>query len=239
MVAHDNLNCLKNLLRLMCCDGTLKTAEKAFLSRAAKEMAVLVEDWNALLKSVLKDPAGCWPIEDRTKAAAALKAIVVMAKADGQVDEAEKEFALQFAKAAGISKDEWRRLLCDIDAENLFEPFQTAAPNLIVLTDNFDKLDAFLKTARDNGVTVETTDTQTLLQTPAKPDGVVCFHAAPDKDATLALAAMLLEKTAPHQPVCILTRFEGNQVKYLHEAGIETCIIEPANDRDLNAFRQA
>jgi uncharacterized tellurite resistance protein B-like protein len=235
-VTQDNVNCLKNLLRLICQDGQIHAREKAFLARAAQALAVPVEDWNALLKSVRKDPAPCWPIEDRSKAAAALKAIVVMAKADGQVDQTEKQFALQFAKAAGISKEDWKKLLATIDVENLFEPFQAAEAKLIVLADDFDKLDAFVKTARDNGMAAETTDAQTLLQTPAKPDGVVCFHASPDKEATLTRALMLLEKTAPQKPVCVLTRFQGLQVKYLHEAGLQTCIIEPANARDLRTI---
>jgi hypothetical protein len=30
VTATDNLNCIKNLIQLMCCDGTLRTAEKSF-----------------------------------------------------------------------------------------------------------------------------------------------------------------------------------------------------------------
>ncbi|MBP8606307.1 MAG: DUF533 domain-containing protein [Phycisphaerae bacterium] len=232
-IMQDNLNCLKNLLRLMCCDGKIEPQEKAFLARAAQELAVPVKNWRILLQTVLEDPVGCWPVDDHTKAAAALKAMIVMAKADGRVDEVEKQFVLQFAKAAGIRKEEWKRLLSEIDVANLFAPFQSPAKTLMILKEDFDNLDAFLKTACDSGLTVQTADVQGFLKAPAENDTIICFHASPDKDITLTRAVMLLEKTAPVLPVCILTRFQGHQVKYLHEAGVKTCIIEPVYPKDL------
>lgn len=235
-IAQDSLNCLKNLLRLMCCDGKIEPREKAFLARAAQELAVPVENWQTLLQAVLKDSVGCWPIENRTKAAAALKAMIIMAKADGRVDEVEKQFILRFAKAAGISKDEWKQLLLEIDVQNLFAPFQSPSKTLIVLKDDFDNADALLKTARDSGITVRTADVQAFLKMQDQNDGIICFHASPDKDITLTRAVLLLEKTAPSSPVCILTRFQGHQVKYLHEAGVKTCIIEPVYPKDLYAI---
>ena len=126
MSIQDNLNCLKNLMRLMCCDGRIHTKEKAFLGTAAKELAVQVADWNALLKDVLNDTVPFYPMQDRDKAVAALKAMIVMAKADGTVDEKEKQFALQFAKTIGVSKSEWKQIITGIDADNLFTPLPAA-----------------------------------------------------------------------------------------------------------------
>jgi hypothetical protein len=84
--ATDNLNCIKNLMQLMCCDGTIRTAEKSFLSRAATKLGVQVDDWNGLLKEVLKDGAPLYPVQNRDKAVATLKSLIVMSKADGRVD---------------------------------------------------------------------------------------------------------------------------------------------------------
>jgi hypothetical protein len=43
---------------------------------------------------------------------------------------------------------------------------------------------------------------------------------------------MLLEKCGG-KLVCILTRYQGHQVKYLLEIGLKKCIIEPVYARDI------
>ena len=65
MAVTDNLNCIKNLMQLMCCDGMIHAAEKSFLSRAATELEVQVDDWNGLMKEVLKDGVPFYPVQNR------------------------------------------------------------------------------------------------------------------------------------------------------------------------------
>ena len=231
-VSPNKLNCVKNLMRLMCCDGTIRTAEKSFLSRAATELGVQVADWNGLLKEVLGDAAGPYPIQDRDKAVAALKALIVMSKADGQVDPKEKAFALQFAKSIGVNKAQWNQILKDIDLEHLFEPFTETRGTVVAIADDFEKLDAFLKVAAENGAEAKTVRLQPFLTTGGSSGDVVCFHAAEDKDVTLPRCRMLMEACGD-KLVCILTRFQGHQVKYLHEIGLKKCIIEPLYARDI------
>ncbi|MBC8379190.1 MAG: TerB family tellurite resistance protein, partial [Planctomycetes bacterium] len=226
MPAQDNMNCLKNLMQLMCCDGVIDEKEKAFLYRAAEHLAVSVDDWNALLKEVLGDNIPFYPVSDREKAVAALKAMIVMAQADGQVDEKEKQFALHFAKSMGVNRSEWKELLKSIDTEHLFAPFQLSPGSLIALTDDFEKLEAFLEIAGEYGTVVRTTDLKSHLQTAPLSQTIVCFHAAPEKDLSVARCQLLLKKNSDHL-VCILNRFQGHQVKYLHEAGLKKCVIEP------------
>ncbi len=231
MPAQDNLNCLKNLMQLMCCDGNIDAKEKAFLSRAAEELAVSVNNWNTLLKDVLDDNIPFYPFSDRERACAALQAFIALANADGRVDEKEKDFVLKFAKSIGVSKSEWQQLLGDIDTENLFTSFQQSG-SLIAIKDNFEKIDAFVEVAEDNGAAVQITDLKTYLQTDDDPDGVVCFHAAEEKDTSLS-HCQLLQNKAGHELICILNRFQGHQVKYLHEIGVKKCIIEPVYTRDI------
>ena len=233
MPSQDATNCLKNLMQLMCCDGKIHPKEKAFLGKAAKELAVSVDDWNALLKDVLRDNIPYYQISDRTKAIAALQAMIVMAKADGNVDEKEKQFALQFAKSIGVSRAEWKELLDNIDAENLFAPFQQSVGIWIVLNDDFVKLDEFRNVAQDNGATVQTMDLKNYLQTETDPQTIICFHAAEEKDLTVSRCELLLNKSE-NTVVCILNRFQGHQVKYLHEAGLKKCVIEPVYARDIS-----
>ena len=232
MSTQDNLNCLKNLMQLMCCEGVIQPKEKAFLGKAAKELAVSADDWGALLKEVLHDKIPFYPVSDRTQSIAALQAMVLMAKANGMVDEKEKKFALQFAQSIGVSKTEWKDVLNNIDAQNLFAPFQLSGGTLIALTDDFEKLDAFQKVAQDNGATVQTMDLKTWLQTETDSRAIVCFHAAEEKDLTVSRCQLLLKKT-PDAVICILNRFQGHQVKYLHEAGLKKCVIEPVYARDI------
>ncbi|MHC4233234.1 MAG: hypothetical protein ACYTBY_10995 [Planctomycetota bacterium] len=233
VTATDNLNCIKNLIQLMCCDGTLRTAEKSFLKRAATELGVQVDDWNGLLKDVLRDSVPFYPVQNRDKAVATLKSLIVMSKVDGLVDIKEKTLTVQFAKSIGVSKSEWKEILKDIDLENLFEPFSKTAGSITVIRDDFDKLDAFLQVAGENGVSTETIGLQELLNTAGDPKDVVCFHAAEDKDVTVTRCQMLLEKCGG-KLACILTRFQGHQVKYLLEIGLNKCIIEPVYARDIS-----
>jgi uncharacterized tellurite resistance protein B-like protein len=229
----DNLNCIKNLMQLMCCDGTIHTAEKSFLSRAAAELDVRVDDWNGLLKDVLKDGTPLYPVQNRDKAVATLKSLIVMSKADGRVDPKEKTHALQFAKSIGVNRSEWKRILKDIDLESLFEPFSRTAGSIAAIRDDFEKLDAFLQVAAENGASTKTVGLQEFLSTTGNHEDVVCFHAAEDKDVTVTRCQMLLEKCSG-KLACILTRFQGHQVKYLLEIGLNKCILEPVYARDIS-----
>jgi len=230
--SSDNLNCIKNLMQVMCCDGAVHPAEKSFLSRAAKELRVQVDDWNGLLKEVLHDDAPLYPIRDRAKAVATLKSLIVMSQADGRVDPKEKAFAVKFAKSIGVGKTEWKQILKDIDLETLFEPFAQASGNVIAVRDDFEKLDAFLQVAAENGAATETVQLQAFLDADDPPTTVVCFHAAEDKDVTVTRCRMLLEKCGG-KLVCILTRYQGHQVKYLLEIGLKKCVVEPVYARDI------
>jgi len=229
----DNLNCIKNLMQLMCCDGMIHTAEKSFLSRAAAELDVRVDDWNGLLKEVLKDGTPRYPVQNRDKAVATLKSLIVMSKADGRVDPKEKTLTIQFAKSIGVNRSEWKRILKDIDLESLFEPFSRTVGSITAIRDDFEKLDAFLQVAAENGASTKTVGLQEVLSTTGSPEDGVCFHAAEDKDVTVTRCQMLLEKCGG-KLACILTRFQGHQVKYLLEIGLNKCIIEPVYARDIS-----
>lgn len=232
MSSPDNMNCLKNLLQLMCIDGIIHPKEKEFLQKAAAQLDIAVDDWNALLKEVLHDNIPFYTIVDHQKATAALKAMIVMAQSDGKIDEKERRYVLQFAKSIGVDRTEWKALLAHIEAGNLFGPYQKPQGNLIALTEDFEKLDAFLKVAADYGTSVETIGLNQYLKKEIVPKAVVCFHAAQEKDLTVSRCKLLLGK-AGDGLVCILTRFQGHQVKYLHEAGLKKCVIEPVYTRDI------
>ena len=230
--SSDTMNCLKNLMRLMCCDGAIQPAEKSFLSRAAKELGVQVDNWNELLNEVLRDSVLFYPIQDREKAVATLKSMIVMSRVDGEVNPREKAMALQFAKAIGVDKAQWQQILKDIDLEHLFVPFTETRGSVVAIADDFEKLDAFVKVAADNGAEIRTVGLRPFLDGANGAGDVVCFHAAEDKDATLKRCRMLMDKCGENV-VCILTRFQGHQVKYLHEIGLKKCIIEPAYAKDI------
>ena len=232
MAAVDDLNCIKNLIRLMCCDGKVYPREKDFLLRAAAELNVQVDDWNDLLKEVVRDNTSLYPLQNRAKAIATLKSLIMMSKADGRVDAEEKALTLRFAKSIGVSKSEWKQILKDINLETLFEPFTEVAGAITAIRDDFEKLDAFLQIAAENGAATNTVGLREYLTT-AADDTVVCFHAAEDKDETVTRCQMLLEKCGGRL-VCVLTRFQGHQVKYLLEIGLKKCVIEPIYARDIS-----
>ena len=155
-----------------------------------------------------------------------------MAQRDGQVDAKEKELITTFAKSIGVGRREWKQLLKSIDAETLFAVFRQPTGSVMALSDDFEKLQPFMTVAAENGASVDTVDLQSFVETEVSPRTVVCFHAAADKDATVIRCRMLLDK-APERLVCVLTRYQGHQVKYLHEAGLKKCVIEPVYARDI------
>ena len=60
---EDRWNCLKNLIRMMCIDGSMAEREKKFLLHAARKMDLAVENWTDLIREVKNDPVGVYPIE--------------------------------------------------------------------------------------------------------------------------------------------------------------------------------
>ena len=234
---NDKINCIKNLIQLMCCDKKLDKAERKFLAKAAKQIDVQIDDWQRLLKEVHKDGIDVYPVRDSAKAVATLKALVVMARVDGKVDESEKLFIQQFAKSIGIDNAEWKQIISEIDKENLFAPFTETRGNIIVITDDFEKIDEFCKVAGDNNVSTNTTDMQTLMTSAVNPEEYICFHGTENKEESIERCKILLGKNS-EKIVCILTRFQGLQVKYMHEHGPVKCIIEPVYAQDIsNIFR--
>jgi hypothetical protein len=229
---------------MMCCDGKLNQREKKFLAAAAKQMSFDVEPfggWGQLVKQVHKDKVDLYPIKDEQKAISTLKGLVVMAKADRRIDKREKTLIQNFAKSIGIGNREFSNLIKGIDTENLFECFNEPLKkigDIIALEDEFEKLDNFIAVAGENGATVKTTTIEALLSSELPTGQIVCFHASEDKEKTLQNCRNLLQK-AGIEPICILTRFQGLQVKYLHELGLRTCVIEPVYSRDvINMFKE-
>ncbi len=231
--AQDKLNWIKNLIQMMCCDRRIDKAEKEFLFRAAKELDVRIDDWNTLLKRVLKDERVRYPISDRAKAIAALKSLVVMAKADKKVDESEKRYILQFAKFIGVSNSELKEIVRDIDVETLFRPVRQTSGSITALREDFDKIDEFVEVARENGKEVEVVTFKQFVSPATSSDNVVCFHAAEEKDLTIDRCRRLLDNTCAGV-VGVLTRFQGFQVRYLLEIGMTKCVIEPVYSRDVD-----
>ncbi len=233
---QDKLNYIKNLILMMCCDGEIADREKRFLAKAAKEIGLKVDNWNGLLKEVVRQKTGLYPIEDRARGIATLKSLVVMAKADKHVDQREKKGILRFAKSIGVSNAEWRQIRSQIDVGSLFEPFKRSTPvsetGITVLKEDFDKIEDFANIAQENEVPTRIVGFDEFIASEPDPDDIVCFHASEDRPATVRKCKELLEKSGP-KTVSILTRYQGHQVKYMLEIGLEKCIIEPVYSNDI------
>jgi uncharacterized tellurite resistance protein B-like protein len=238
----DRLNYVKNMIRMMCCDGEIAKREKKFLSRAAKEIGIQVDDWNRLLKEVLGEGAKLYPMSDREKAIATLKSLVVMAKADKKVDEREREYILRFAKSVGVSNSEWKQIKSQIDIGTLFEPFKKAegagglketAGGIMLLREDFDKIDDFTQVAKEREITTQIVGFDEFIGGAGGEEDIVCFHASEDKDESVRKCKELLARS-PERTVSVLTRYQGHQVKYMLEEGLKKCIIEPVYTQDID-----
>ena len=236
--SQDRLNWIKNLIQIMCCDRDIARGEKKFLARAAKELRVEVTDWNGLLKRVLKDERIRYPVEDHDMAIGTLKSLVVMARADGRLDKNEKHYIHRFAKMVGLSNDEFRRTVEDIDVENLFEPFRQETGSIVAIKEDFEHIDKFVAIAQDNDNTVSIAGFDDFVRDANASPKVVCFHAAPERDASVEKCRTLLDRSGDNV-VSVLSRHQGYQVKYLLEMGLRKCIIEPVYSRDIDEIFSA
>jgi hypothetical protein len=239
---QDKLNYIKNMIWMMCCDGEIAEREKQFLSRAAKEIDLKVDNWNALLKEVSAEGPKIYPISSINKAIATLKSLVVMAKADRKIDEREKEYMLRFAKSIGISNEQWKQLSKDIDLKTLLDPFKEpkeeskqtkTGGTIVVLKEDFDKLNEFEKVAKEKDITMHVTGFDEFIAGAGGEGDVICFHASEDKDESVRKCKQLLKKS-PDKTAGILTRYQGHQVKYMLEEGLKKCIIEPIYSQDID-----
>ena len=236
-VAQDKLNLVKNLIRMMCCDGEISSREKKFLAKAAKEVELEVDDWNRLVKEVSKDAAAAlYPIADKDRSIATLKSMVVMAKADKKVDKQEKKFLIRFAKSIGVSNAQWKQINKHIQVTNLFESFKTktrvGGAGVTILKEDFDKLEEFKETARDNGIQIRIAAFDEFIAGDGNSRDLICFHASEERKETVRKCKALLEKCG-ERTVSVLNRFQGHQVQYLLETGLKRCIIEPAYSNDF------
>ncbi|HIJ72215.1 MAG TPA: hypothetical protein HPP87_12780 [Planctomycetes bacterium] len=239
---EDKINYIKNMIRMMCCDGEIAHREKKFLARAAREIGAQVDDWNLLLKEVLAEGARLYPVSSRDKAIATLKSLIVMAKADKKVDDIEKEYILRFAKSIGVSNSEWGRIKSKIDIGTLFEPFKKeaeatklkkTAAGITVLKENFDRIDDFTNVANQLAITTKIVGFDEFITGAGGKEDIVCFHAAEDKDESVLRCKELLARSG-ERTVAVLTRYQGHQVKYMLEEGLKKCIIEPVYTNDID-----
>ncbi|MCF7955755.1 MAG: hypothetical protein K9M75_08140 [Phycisphaerae bacterium] len=234
----DKLNYIKNMIWMMCCDGDIAEREKKFLSATAKSIGAQIEDWNALMKEVVADKGKLYPISDRTKAIATFKSLVVMAKVDNKLDAAEKDYIRQFAKSLGLTNRQFKTIAKDIDMSTLLDPFKDfvqpvgTGGKFIAIKEDFAKIDDFKDVILENNAEIKITGFEEFL-TANQPDShIVCFHASEDKNISIQRCRHLLEKSGPNT-AAILTRYQGHQVKYLHETGLKKCVIEPVYANDI------
>lgn len=233
----DKLNYIKNMIWMMCCDGDIADSEKKFLAKTAKEIGVVVEDWNALMKKVLAGKGQIYQITDRQKAIATFKSLVVMAKADNKLDAVEKDYLRRFAKSLDFTNQQFRSIARDIDLSTLLDPFKKppgpSVGNFIAIKDDFEKINDFTDVAREKDIETKISKFQQFLNSEPQDNHIVCFHAAEDKNVSIDRCRELLNK-AGDNTAGILTRYQGHQVKYLREIGLKKCIIEPVYSHDID-----
>ncbi len=232
----DRISCLRNLIRMMCVDGSVSGREKRFLAQAAGQLGLEIKDWNGLFKETLAARDKLDEFEDRAAGIAALKAMVVMAKADKSIEPEEKDLLESFAKSLGVSRSEWATIVKDIDVDDIFDVFRDAKQRLagrtvLIVKEDFDKVDVLLETLENNDVRGTVVGLDEFLRGQGAGDTPVFLHAGHSREVSLERYRKAAEKAARVVP--ILTRYQGAQVKYLLEAGAKTCIIEPVYPRDL------
>jgi hypothetical protein len=234
MVARQQRqHCLNNLALMLLADGEVSPQEMDFLQKAAGVLGVESDDWPGYLRSMEKDETTVYPIEDRSFARKVLSAMAEMARRDGKYDAAEQQLLHLFVKACALSTEEVADILPPAPGQSP-QPDGGAQQRMLVVTTDFEAVDTLVTVLERCGVVVATREYQEVLHGHALGDHtIVCLHGAVEKDTTIKRCDNLLHSYPGLTVVPILGRYQGHQVKYLHEIGIPRCIVEPVFPADV------
>jgi len=230
--------CLLNALLVGQADGTLDPLEQrllqAFMEQAGVERAV-AQRWHAEHTAA---GGGFLPVTDGTAARDVLKLTIGVAAADAHLDPGEWAAIAQLAKALDVPVAELRALVQgvwqrDVLAELFPAPTSASeAPSVLLVTDGFERLDAFLEASPGIGF-----DRRTLAQVPATGLELpwTVFHAVEEKGDTLARQSALQRAVPTARCVAVIGRHQGYQVSYMLENGLHRCLVEDLYPNELAA----
>lgn len=192
------------------------------------------------MKEVIAGNGQLYSISNRDKAIATFKSLIVMAKADKNIDEQERQYLSRFAKSLGLTNRQYKAIAKEIDLSCLLDPFKpnsTSKPatssRIIAIKENFDKIDDFTEVAREKDVDTKISGFEDFLTGSTPDTDIICFHAAENKDESVKRCKHLLTKVGD-KTAAVLTRYQGHQVKYLREIGLTKCVIEPVYAHDID-----
>lgn len=227
-------SCLLNALMVAGSDGSFDPVEQRLVQEFMRHAGIddgTARRWHA---EHVAAGGGFLPVADLAAARDVLKLTIGVAGADARLDPGEWAMLALLAKALEVPVGELRALVQaawgrDVIAD-LFAPPAPAAPPVLLVTDHFDRLDAFLEASP--GIRFER---RTLVQLPASGVGAswVVFHAAEDREETQRIQAALGRAAPAARTVAIVGRHQGYQVSYLLASGTYRCLVEALYPNEL------
>lgn len=226
MDAEDGRNCIKNLIAVAAADRKLDSGEKEFFLNVFKKLEIPSGELPILFREVRGDGLPFYPVKSREAAIKTLKMMLTMARADGSFDVSEKKIIHAFAKAIGFDREALAGKVAESGEESSSETPETPTDfswlNIRVITDHFEKLEEFMGSLESMNASGAS-----FLDFLREPSGDIVFmHAVERRKATVTRLEKI-QKICSARIVPIMTRFQGDQIKYVHDLGIPRCMIEP------------
>ena len=228
--------CLMNLWLIAFCDGEYHPNEQKWIEAFIREADIEPADAQRWFEELRGGGLDWHPIADRGDARDLLKIAVGVIGADNRLDQRERTAFFQLAKALEFSEDEAAEILSISWGRNvMLEVFPTRtipppAGAIVVITDDFDDLRAFVEASR--GVDFERRTYDDLRRQSGAPIAVV-MHAAEDRAESMARLEKLKSQLPQTRFYFVVRRHQANQVSYALERGATRCLVEPIFKNEL------
>ena len=230
-----------NAILIVNADGKVNPREEQFIRGLVERAGITDEQMREWLREAQSGERALRPLGDPALDAEALKLMVGAASANRKLDRDQEKALITWAKSTGISFDELKRTVrsqwgTDV-LEALFITDQSATETdgaglvISVVSDHFDTLEAFMTAGE--GFRLEVRPLDRLDELPVKPRYIV-FHAAEEKDTTLATSDRLWRALPETRQIMVAHRAQAFQISYLLERHVYRCMVEPIYPGELH-----
>jgi hypothetical protein len=210
--------CLMNLWLIAFCDGEYHPNEQKWIEAFVREADIDPADAQRWFEELRAGGLDWHPIADRGDARDLLKiAVGVIGALEFDEDEAAQILSISWG----------RNVMLEVFPTRTIPP---PAGAIVLLTDDFDDLRAFVEASR--GVEFERRTYDDLRRQSGAPIAVV-MHAAEDRKVSMTRLERLKGQLPGTRFYFVVKRHQANQVSYALERGATRCLVEPIFKNEL------
>lgn len=228
--------CITNALLIALADRQFHPLQRQLLQRFVAEAGVPVETARTWADAVRNGAIDFLPVREPEQAVVVLKLALGVAAADGALAPEERSALRALGKATGVGRQQLEQLLREVWGKDvivdLFPPLSPLSAGTVLVSDDFKRLQPMLDASKDVALDVRTLDEVR----PTQAARAVVFHAAEERDATLAKLEQIKRLSPDAVWIAVIDRHQAPQVSYLLDAGVFRCLVEDVYPGELRAL---